>query len=436
MSINEHGTFESEVVARDGFEIGKNTRAKRGNKRVSLRKRMKHEKIVEKKMILMHSWIGVSDLQISKCGKNHIVEHGSEKSVLQSVGDDGFAFFADNGAETEIQMCLLCAEPCARFINKRHKWFRECGIAEVLNAKPGLLALCQKRCRKEKEQRKHEVAHLGVNKCVVVSVNCNAWLQLNQISKPQPKIEMKPLILLHLALLPLSLFGQEVKALCEKTDEQLSARNLAEAKRAIEEAYKLAPKDYDVLCRYSRVLVLFGDEQKESEQEKIYLRALELAEEAVAVNPKHALGYVRRAAARGKVALFKGVLSVADMVKATRDDAEKAIQLNNAGEQGLATAHYILGRTHLKLTEQPKVVRKPLGLDWGNLDDALLHLKKATELRKGYIMFHLDYARALAKKKQRDEAKKELTAISQLQPTEFGDETRKQEAFALLSELK
>jgi hypothetical protein len=82
------------------------------------------------------------------------------------------------------------------------------------------------------------------------------------------------------------------------------------------------------------------------------------------------------------------------------------------------------------------VVRKPLGLDWGNLDDALLNLKKATELRKGYIMFHLDYARALAKKKQLDDAKKELTAISQMQPTEFGDEVRKQEAFALLSELK
>ncbi len=247
---------------------------------------------------------------------------------------------------------------------------------------------------------------------------------------------MKPMLALLFALLPLCVFGQDAKALCEKTDALLSARNLSEAKQTIEEAYKLAPKDYEVLCRYSRVLVLFGDEQKESEREKIYLRALELAEEAVALNSGRALGYVRRAAARGKVALFKGVLSVADMVKATRDDAEKAIKLQNDGEQTLASAHYILGRTHLKLIEQPKVIRKPLGLDWGNLDDAVLNLKRATELRKGYIMFHLDYARALIKKKQLDEAKKELAAISQLEPTEFGDEVRKQEAFALMSELK
>ncbi|MCS6989535.1 MAG: tetratricopeptide repeat protein [Chloroherpetonaceae bacterium] len=246
---------------------------------------------------------------------------------------------------------------------------------------------------------------------------------------------MNRLLVVLLLLAPLRLAAQDVKALCEKTDAMLEARNLAEAKKAIEEAYKLAPKDYDVLCRYSRALILYGDEQKESEQEKIYLKALELAEEAVAQNPNHALGYVRRAAARGKVALFKGVLSVADMVKATRDDAEKAIKLNNAGEQVLASAHYILGRAHLKLAEQPKVVRKPLGLDWGNLDEALAHLKKATELRKGYIMFHLDYARALAKKKQIDEAKKELALISQMPATEFGDEARKQEAFALLSEL-
>ncbi len=247
---------------------------------------------------------------------------------------------------------------------------------------------------------------------------------------------MKPVLMLFLVALPTNMLGQDAKALCEKTDALLSARNLSEAKQTIEEAYKLAPKDYEVLCRYSRVLVLFGDEQKESEREKIYLRALELAEEAVALNSGRALGYVRRAAARGKVALFKGVLSVADMVKATRDDAEKAIKLQNDGEQTLASAHYILGRTHLKLIEQPKVIRKPLGLDWGNLDDAVLNLKKATELRKGYIMFHLDYARALIKKKQLDEAKKELAAISQLEPTEFGDEVRKQEAFALMSELK
>jgi tetratricopeptide (TPR) repeat protein len=247
---------------------------------------------------------------------------------------------------------------------------------------------------------------------------------------------MKPLLVFLIAALPFSVYGQDAKALCEKTDAALSSRNLAEAKKAIEEAYKLMPKDYEVLCRYVRVLILFGDEQKESEQEKIYLRALELAEEAVKLNSGHALGYVRRAAARGKVALFKGVLSVADMVKATRDDAEKAVKLQNDGEQTLASAYYILGRTHLKLSEQPKVIRKPLGLDWGNLDDAVLTLKKATELRKGYIMFHLDYARALVKKKQLDEAKKELTAISQMQPTEFGDEARKQEAFTLLSEIK
>lgn len=246
---------------------------------------------------------------------------------------------------------------------------------------------------------------------------------------------MKAALVLLLALAPFRLWGQDAKALCEKADAMLEARNLGEAKKAIEDAYRLAPKEFDVLCRYSRILLLYGDEQKESEQEKIYLRALELAEEAVAQNPNNALGYVRRAAARGKVALFKGVLSVADMVKATRDDAQKAIALNNAGEQTLASAHYILGRAHLKLAEQPKVVRKPLGLDWGNLDEALAHLKKATDLRKNYIMFRLDYARALAKKKQIDEAKKELVAISQLEPTEFGDEARKQEAFALLSEL-
>ncbi len=232
-------------------------------------------------------------------------------------------------------------------------------------------------------------------------------------------------------------FAQDTKSLCDRTDALLESANLNEAKNTIETAYKSAPKDYEVLWRLARVNVLLGDAtQNKGEQEALYNKALQYANEAVAANGKGMNGYIRRAAASGKIALFKGVTGVADLVKSARDDANYAIQLNNATPASLATAHYILGRTHLRLTETPKIIRMPIGLGWGNIAEAISNLKKATELRQGFVMFHLDYARALVKDEKWQDAKKELYAIPNMKNQEVGDDVRKQEAAQLLEQIK
>jgi hypothetical protein len=128
------------------------------------------------------------------------------------------------------------------------------------------------------------------------------------------------------------------------------------------------------------------------------------------------------------------VLDAADLVEAVKADAEKAIALNNAGAMTTAAAHYILGRTHLKLTETPRPLRMPLGLGWGNLADATKHLKAATELRPNFIMYQLDYARALLKGGQGAQAKALLGAIAGLSVQEPGDEERKKEAVEALKD--
>lgn len=234
-----------------------------------------------------------------------------------------------------------------------------------------------------------------------------------------------------------SLMAQDVKSLCDKTDALLEAANLNDAKTTIETAYKSNAKDYEVLWRLARVNVLLGDaNQNKGEQEALYNKALQFANEAVAANGKGMNGYIRRAAASGKIALFKGVTGVADLVKSARDDANYAIQLNNATPASLATAHYILGRTHLRLTETPKIIRMPIGLGWGNIGEAVSNLKKAVDLRSGFVMFHLDYARALVKEEKWQDAKKELYAIPAMKNQEVGDDARKQEAAQLLEQIK
>lgn len=225
--------------------------------------------------------------------------------------------------------------------------------------------------------------------------------------------------------------------LTQTFDQLIEQRNVAEAQKVLQGAYQSSPKDYDVLFRMARLHVLLGDrETVESKQESLYKQAVSYGDQAVAVNPKGMGGYVYRAAANGKVALFKGIFSVADVVGKVRDDATKAISLNNEGSQRLAAAEYILGRTHLALAYKPKLFRIPLGLGWGDLDEAFAHLKKARSLRPGFIMFELEYARCLAEMDETADALKVAKSIAAMKLQEPGDEKRKEEAKQLIKDLE
>lgn len=244
-------------------------------------------------------------------------------------------------------------------------------------------------------------------------------------------------IVLIVAIAVAAVAGDDAKTAAAKVDAFLEQGNVQEAKKVLDANYAPAQKEYELLYRFSRVNVLLGDMQpSENEKEAYYYEAKRYADLAIALNPNGMMGYIRRAAASGKVALFKGVLSVRELVLSAKEDAEKAIALNNTTPQNLATAYYILGRTHLKLSETAKAKRMLVGLGWGNLDDAITNLKKAVELRNGFVLFHLDYARALIAKENYTEARTHLQNIANMRFQEFGDNQRKQEAQQLLTSIQ
>jgi hypothetical protein len=78
----------------------------------------------------------------------------------------------------------------------------------------------------------------------------------------------------------------------------------------------------------------------------------------------------------------------------------------------------------------------PLGLGFGNLADALANLRRATELRPGFVMFELEYGRALAADDRTAEARTRLQGVAAMAEQELGDDTRKREAAELLRTLK
>lgn len=204
------------------------------------------------------------------------------------------------------------------------------------------------------------------------------------------------------------------------------------------EAYKIAPQNYDVLIRLSKVYVDIGEhlptrtKEEKQKQLEMYEKAKQYADLAIQVNPNGSMGYTRRAIALGRIALFKGVWESVEIVKKIKEDAEKAIQL----DPNNSAAYYVLARTHAKLCEKPKLFRTPLGLGWANYDDAIKNFEKAISLRPTFIMFRLDAAKTYIEVKNYKKAKEHLTKIAELPTEDEDDPIFRQEAKELLEKIK
>jgi tetratricopeptide (TPR) repeat protein len=218
----------------------------------------------------------------------------------------------------------------------------------------------------------------------------------------------------------------------EKTFENQKAIQVLEA------ALKDEPNNYEALWRLSRAIVDHGEhlpagtDQEKAQQLKMYEQSLEAANKAVAANANGSMGYARRAIANGRIALFKGVWESLDLVKQTKADCEKAIALDGSN----AAAHYVLGRTHLKVCEKPRIVRWPLGLGWANMEESIKHFEKSIELRPDFIMYRIDCARAYIEEDEYDKARNHLTTIGKLPTADEDDDQFRKEALELLEKIK
>ena len=204
------------------------------------------------------------------------------------------------------------------------------------------------------------------------------------------------------------------------------------------QAEKVSPKDAEVLWRISRSYVDLGEhlpgktDQEKAVQLEFYQKAFTYADKAVTENPNGSMGYLRRAIANGRVALFKGIWAAVDLVKQVKADCEKAMSLDAKN----ASAYYILARTHTKLCEKSKIVRWPLGLGWANRDDAAALYEKAIALRPDFIMYRVDAAKNYMDLDEDAKARQQLAAVATMAKEDEDDDVLKREAKELLEKLK
>lgn len=203
-------------------------------------------------------------------------------------------------------------------------------------------------------------------------------------------------------------------------------------------AVSLEPNNAEILWRVSRAYVDIGEhmssatEEEKEKQLQTYEKALEFSNKALAADPNNSMAYIRRAIANGRIALFKGVWESLDLVKQTKTDCEKAITLDPNNN----SAYYVLGRTHAKVSEKPKIVRWPLGLGWANLDEAVENFEKAISIKPDFIMYRLDCARAYIEMDEYDKARTQLSAIDSLPTQDEDDNQFRKEAKEMMEKIK
>lgn len=252
-----------------------------------------------------------------------------------------------------------------------------------------------------------------------------------------------PLVLLAFLVLPFfQIVAQDMKTMLEEGDKYYKEFKNEKALEVYKKADVKYPDNWEILWRISRAYVDIGEHMptSTSDQEKAQLAKYQLAydysNKAVQLAPNQALPYIRRAIVNGRIALFKGVFSVADVVNAVRDDCEKAIKLGNGGDDNQAIAHYVLARTHAKISEKWAPARAVLGLGWAELDSSFVHFKKAIALKANFVMFHLDYAKALIADDNYKEARKNLNIVLKCAIEDEDDAVKKDEAKQLLKEIE
>jgi tetratricopeptide (TPR) repeat protein len=249
------------------------------------------------------------------------------------------------------------------------------------------------------------------------------------------------LLLLTVSAFVSSSYSQTVEDLIGEGDKFDKEFQHEKALESYFQANEMSPANWEIFWRISRSYVSIGaqmpEETGDEEDAKfeIYKKSFAYADSSVMLAEDQAIPYVRRAIANGRIALFEGVFSAIGTVGDVKDDAERAIELGNGGSYYQSLAHYVLGRTHLKVCEKGYLLRLPLGLGWGDMDVSIREFETAIKLKPNFRMYHLDLAKAYIEEDEYELAKENLLLVQKAPRILEDDGKYLQEANELLVEV-
>jgi len=201
---------------------------------------------------------------------------------------------------------------------------------------------------------------------------------------------------------------------------------------------KLAPDNAQVLQKiaqqYSDSTVDYPDEDKQLE---LLENALTYAKRAVAVAPEAPINVLSVAITKGKIASLGSNQAKVESAREIKADARRAIEL----DPEYAWAHHVLGRWHREVDSLGTIARfftRMLygGLPEASVEEAIFHLKKATELDPGGLSHFLELGFAYAAAGEGDLARQNFEIGLSMPSREKHDDAAKDRARRALEKMR
>ncbi|MEW6456995.1 MAG: tetratricopeptide repeat protein [Acidobacteriota bacterium] len=226
-------------------------------------------------------------------------------------------------------------------------------------------------------------------------------------------------------------FSQDVGKIMTEADNLFSMREeLNKAKEAAsiyEKIIKSDPKNFEAHWKLAKTIYYIGNHSPEKERVEIFNKGVEISKKAIEINPDKAEGHFWLAVLYGVYGEARGVLKSLFLVDDIKEEANKSLSIDPNLEG--AGAYRLLGRMYYKLP----------GIAGGSKEKSLEYLLKSKEMCPTNALTRIYLADTYLKLKKKEEAKKELQEVINMEPdSRWIPETKelKKKAEQMLREIK
>lgn len=239
--------------------------------------------------------------------------------------------------------------------------------------------------------------------------------------------------------------AQSVPDLIARADSLHDALKPMDALAACKDALAVAPGEYQVLWRAAQSQIDIAKQIRGEHEytvgvrDSVYDVAIDFAHQAIAADSNGAEGWTMLAIAMGQRARTKGGRDRVRDGKAIYDAAARALELDSTQDG----AHHVLGAWNAEVLRLSGVTRffakTFMGggyMDRANWDSAAAEMQQAIRYRPNYIFHHLELARIYQDMHRPADAIAQLEMIPSLPTTDVLDAQYREEAAALLEELR
>ena len=191
--------------------------------------------------------------------------------------------------------------------------------------------------------------------------------------------------------------AQDFKKYLSEGDSLYSEFEIAEAFKAYQQAYDLAPENFYSLLNISKVYNAAGElkrkDHKSDEAKEDFNKAIELSGKLINLFPDSSLSYTYSAISYGNLARMTGGKERLNYARKIESDAKKAVQLDSNN----AIPYIILGAFYREIARLNWIERIFASVLYGsvpdgNLQDSEIMLKKALKINPGIITANFQMA--------------------------------------------